>query len=69
MSFDTLKETNGHKRSEVAGDELATPRKKWAEPALAVYGTVAEITRVCDDKTHGKSDAIALKAPPIQCAS
>ena len=45
------------------------PKMRWAEPALSVYGTVAEITGVCDEKTHGKSDGITLKAPSIQCAS
>jgi hypothetical protein len=45
------------------------PRKEWFQPVPSVYGTVADITRGCDDKMHGQSDGIALKVPPINCAS
>ena len=72
VTFDTShKETHRlhTNRSQVRGDGAEVARKQWTEPALSVYGTVADITRACDDKLHGPTDGIALKAPPIQCAS
>lgn len=44
-------------------------RKEWSQPMLATYGTIEDITRGCDPKQHGLSDAYAVKAPPIHCAS
>ncbi len=57
----------GENRRMINGDHQA--KKEWSQPVLSVYGTVEDITHGCDDKMHGKSDGIALKAPPIQCAS
>lgn len=56
-------------RRAVASEEAEVARKQWTEPALTVFGTIAAITRGCTEKAHGPSDAIALKAPSIQCAS